>query len=150
MNFSDCSSFILSFFLLQVLILRRFFLSRSRAKAETITSAPNFGKRCVSSLTSMTIKLAVRESLPLSVHRSFLSRFLIDDVIVRYEVLLIADEVQAGFGLTGKFWAHQHYGTRHHCVIIRHADVIVMKALPPTLCASGRSRRCAASWQLLA
>lgn len=27
-----------------------------------------------------------------------------------YDVLLIADEVQAGMGLTGKFWAYQHLG----------------------------------------
>jgi len=28
----------------------------------------------------------------------------------RYDVLLIADEVQSGMGLTGKTWAFQHYG----------------------------------------
>lgn len=28
----------------------------------------------------------------------------------QYEVMLIADEVQAGMGLTGKFWSWQHYG----------------------------------------
>jgi L-lysine 6-transaminase len=28
----------------------------------------------------------------------------------KYDVLLIADEVQSGMGLTGKFWAYQHYG----------------------------------------
>jgi L-lysine 6-transaminase len=28
----------------------------------------------------------------------------------QYSVLLIADEVQTGMGLTGKFWAYQHYG----------------------------------------
>jgi L-lysine 6-transaminase len=27
-----------------------------------------------------------------------------------FEVLLIADEVQSGMGLTGKMWCHQHYG----------------------------------------
>lgn len=27
-----------------------------------------------------------------------------------YDVLLIADEVQAGMGLTGKMWSYQHYG----------------------------------------
>lgn len=27
----------------------------------------------------------------------------------KYDVLLIADEVQSGMGLTGKFWAHQYY-----------------------------------------
>ncbi|MDZ7797229.1 MAG: aminotransferase class III-fold pyridoxal phosphate-dependent enzyme [Candidatus Marinimicrobia bacterium] len=26
------------------------------------------------------------------------------------EILLVLDEVQSGVGLTGKFWAHQHYG----------------------------------------
>ncbi len=29
-----------------------------------------------------------------------------------YEAMLIYDEVQAGFGLTGKFWAHEHYGVK--------------------------------------
>eukprot|EP01116_Phalansterium_solitarium_P013940 TRINITY_DN313_c0_g1_i1.p1 TRINITY_DN313_c0_g1~~TRINITY_DN313_c0_g1_i1.p1 ORF type:complete len:482 (+),score=162.87 TRINITY_DN313_c0_g1_i1:62-1447(+) len=28
----------------------------------------------------------------------------------KYDVLLIADEVQAGMGLSGKFWSHEHYG----------------------------------------
>lgn len=28
---------------------------------------------------------------------------------LKYDVLLICDEVQAGFGLTGKFWAFQHF-----------------------------------------
>jgi len=28
----------------------------------------------------------------------------------KYDVLLIADEVQTGMGLTGKFWAYQYYG----------------------------------------
>jgi len=28
----------------------------------------------------------------------------------KYEVLLIADEVQTGMGLSGKFWAYQYYG----------------------------------------
>ncbi len=28
----------------------------------------------------------------------------------KYEVLLIYDEVQAGMGTTGRFWAHQHFG----------------------------------------
>eukprot|EP01098_Paradermamoeba_levis_P003041 TRINITY_DN1424_c0_g1_i3.p1 TRINITY_DN1424_c0_g1~~TRINITY_DN1424_c0_g1_i3.p1 ORF type:complete len:357 (-),score=116.56 TRINITY_DN1424_c0_g1_i3:231-1301(-) len=28
----------------------------------------------------------------------------------QYEVMLIADEVQTGFGLSGKFWTYQHYG----------------------------------------
>jgi len=28
----------------------------------------------------------------------------------QYDVLLIADEVQSGMGLTGKFWAYQYYG----------------------------------------
>jgi len=32
-------------------------------------------------------------------------RFLAD----KYEVLLIADEVQSGMGLTGKWWAYQHH-----------------------------------------
>jgi L-lysine 6-transaminase len=27
-----------------------------------------------------------------------------------YDILLIFDEVQSGVGLTGKFWAHQHFG----------------------------------------
>lgn len=31
------------------------------------------------------------------------------DLADRYEALLIHDEVQTGIGLTGKFWAHQHY-----------------------------------------
>jgi len=29
-----------------------------------------------------------------------------------YEAMLIFDEVQAGFGLTGKFWSHEHYGVK--------------------------------------
>jgi len=29
-----------------------------------------------------------------------------------YEAMLILDEVQAGFGLTGKFWSHEHYGVK--------------------------------------
>jgi len=29
-----------------------------------------------------------------------------------YESMLILDEVQAGFGLTGKFWSHEHYGVK--------------------------------------
>jgi len=32
------------------------------------------------------------------------------DTANKYEILLIADEVQAGMGLTGKFWSWQHYG----------------------------------------
>eukprot|EP01121_Diplochlamys_sp_Union-15-3_P017843 TRINITY_DN6369_c0_g1_i1.p1 TRINITY_DN6369_c0_g1~~TRINITY_DN6369_c0_g1_i1.p1 ORF type:complete len:454 (-),score=60.68 TRINITY_DN6369_c0_g1_i1:20-1381(-) len=28
----------------------------------------------------------------------------------KYNVLFIADEVQAGMGITGKFWSYQHYG----------------------------------------
>jgi len=30
----------------------------------------------------------------------------------QYEAMLVFDEVQAGFGLTGKFWAHEHYGIK--------------------------------------
>ncbi len=30
----------------------------------------------------------------------------------QYEAMLVFDEVQAGFGLTGKFWSHEHYGIR--------------------------------------
>ncbi len=29
-----------------------------------------------------------------------------------FEAMLIYDEVQAGFGLTGQFWAHEHYGVK--------------------------------------
>ncbi len=29
-----------------------------------------------------------------------------------YEAMLIFDEVQAGLGLTGKMWAHEHYGVK--------------------------------------
>jgi L-lysine 6-transaminase len=29
-----------------------------------------------------------------------------------FEAMLIFDEVQAGFGLTGKFWSHEHYGVK--------------------------------------
>ncbi len=28
------------------------------------------------------------------------------------EAMLVFDEVQAGFGLTGKFWSHEHYGVK--------------------------------------
>ncbi len=31
------------------------------------------------------------------------------DLADRYEALLIYDEVQTGVGMTGKFWAHEHY-----------------------------------------
>ncbi|HET9951091.1 MAG TPA: aminotransferase class III-fold pyridoxal phosphate-dependent enzyme, partial [Candidatus Eisenbacteria bacterium] len=30
----------------------------------------------------------------------------------QHEAILVFDEVQAGFGLTGKFWAHEHYGVK--------------------------------------
>ncbi|HEY6572077.1 MAG TPA: L-lysine 6-transaminase [Candidatus Eisenbacteria bacterium] len=30
----------------------------------------------------------------------------------QHEAMLVFDEVQAGFGLTGKFWSHEHYGIR--------------------------------------
>jgi len=30
----------------------------------------------------------------------------------KHEAMLIFDEVQCGFGLTGKFWAHEHYGVK--------------------------------------
>ncbi len=30
----------------------------------------------------------------------------------QYEAMLVFDEVQAGFGLTGTFWSHEHYGIR--------------------------------------
>jgi L-lysine 6-transaminase len=30
----------------------------------------------------------------------------------QHEAILVFDEVQAGFGLTGKFWSHEHYGIR--------------------------------------
>jgi L-lysine 6-transaminase len=30
----------------------------------------------------------------------------------QFEAMLVFDEVQAGFGLTGKFWAHEHYGVK--------------------------------------
>lgn len=29
-----------------------------------------------------------------------------------FEAMLVYDEVQSGFGLTGKFWAHEHYGVK--------------------------------------
>jgi L-lysine 6-transaminase len=29
-----------------------------------------------------------------------------------FEAMLVFDEVQAGFGLTGKFWSHEHYGVK--------------------------------------
>jgi L-lysine 6-transaminase len=30
----------------------------------------------------------------------------------QHEAMLVFDEVQAGFGLTGKFWSHEHYGVK--------------------------------------
>jgi len=31
------------------------------------------------------------------------------DITKKHDVMLIADEVQTGFGATGKFWAHEHW-----------------------------------------
>lgn len=30
----------------------------------------------------------------------------------KHEAMLVFDEVQAGFGLTGRFWAHEHFGVK--------------------------------------
>ena len=35
----------------------------------------------------------------------------------KHEAMLIFDEVQCGFGLTGKFWAHEHYGVKPDMVV---------------------------------
>ncbi|HKQ18454.1 MAG TPA: L-lysine 6-transaminase [Candidatus Eisenbacteria bacterium] len=35
----------------------------------------------------------------------------------KYEAMLIFDEVQCGFGLTGKFWAHEHFGVTPDMVV---------------------------------
>ncbi|HEY1973469.1 MAG TPA: aminotransferase class III-fold pyridoxal phosphate-dependent enzyme [Pseudonocardia sp.] len=35
----------------------------------------------------------------------------------RHGILLIVDEVQTGFGRTGKFWGHQHFGVRPDVLI---------------------------------
>ena len=35
----------------------------------------------------------------------------------KYEAMLIFDEVQCGFGLTGKFWAHEHFGVKPDMVV---------------------------------
>lgn len=35
----------------------------------------------------------------------------------KHGILLIADEIQAGYGRTGKFWSHEHYGVKPDMII---------------------------------
>jgi 4-aminobutyrate aminotransferase len=35
----------------------------------------------------------------------------------RYGILLVLDEVQTGYGRTGKFWGHEHFGTRPDIIV---------------------------------
>ncbi|WAL66834.1 aminotransferase class III-fold pyridoxal phosphate-dependent enzyme [Amycolatopsis cynarae] len=36
----------------------------------------------------------------------------------RHGILLVVDEIQTGFGRTGKYWGHQHFGTHPDVVLI--------------------------------
>eukprot|EP01118_Nematostelium_gracile_P008379 TRINITY_DN2780_c0_g1_i1.p1 TRINITY_DN2780_c0_g1~~TRINITY_DN2780_c0_g1_i1.p1 ORF type:complete len:450 (+),score=159.24 TRINITY_DN2780_c0_g1_i1:94-1443(+) len=40
------------------------------------------------------------------------------EIADKYDVLLIADEVQAGMGITGKMWSYEHYGGAQPDIIV--------------------------------
>lgn len=44
--------------------------------------------------------------------------FQLQKLCHRYKVIMIADEIQSGYGRTGKFFAHQHYNVRPDLITI--------------------------------